>query len=415
MRPARAWLALRPRLPNFGLAIRFRSIVFCLGTLLIGMVAMDAGINLLMIIFGLCLGAIVISPFAGAVGLRHLTVRRAAPETIVAGQTFQIRYTVRNEGRWACVHAIHVIDRLDPEAPVSRLEGYVHRLRPGETVLLTVPACARRRGRLRLTSIRLSTGFPFGLVTKSVAVAQEQDLIVFPALARLLRPLELPARAADAPGQGSPSARIRGDEEFYGVREYRAGDNPRRIHWRSSARMGTLMIREMSKPSDRQVWCVLNTRADDRSTHELQRLEAAISAVATVVCDTLEAGGRVGLICNGEPLLVLPPGGGRSHRPRLLRELALRARNPQESLAPHIERLAWPATWRGCCLLFGAADGDDLRSSARALRRAIGPTVAFVPGTPAFDEQFAAAQGAALGVDRPPVPHPAAAPAGGPP
>jgi uncharacterized protein (DUF58 family) len=244
------------------------------------------------------------------------------------------------------------------------------------------------RGRVHLSTIRLSTDFPFGIFGKSVSLHQEHELIVFPTLGQLLGAIKPATRAVDIAQSGGTPAPVRGDEEYYGVREYRLGDNPRRIHWRRSAHTGQLMVREMAKTRDHKFWCVLDTRVHPRDAADAHRLETAISACATAICDALEKGVKVGLIAGGEPLLVLPPGGGRAHRPRLLRELALRTRNTEESLSHHIQRLAWPNRWRGACLLFAAHDSDDLRDTARALAQAIGPVSICIPGGAAFENLF---------------------------
>jgi uncharacterized protein (DUF58 family) len=183
-------------------------------------------------------------------------------------------------------------------------------------------------------------------------------------------------------------SRAKGDEEFYGLREFREGDNPRRIHWRRSAQTGQLMIREMANTREAQIWCAVDTRCDPRDAEQATRMEIAISAAATAICEALERGTKVGLICNGEPLTVLPPVGGRPRRARLLRELAIRGPNPDDGLAPHVRRMAWPTRWRGSCLLFAAGESEDLRAAARVLGSAVGPTTTYLPGTPAFEAMF---------------------------
>jgi hypothetical protein len=86
--------------------------------------------------------------------------------------------------------------------------------------------------------------------------------------------------------------------------------------------------------------------------------------------------------------VILPPGGGRAHRPRLLRELALRTKNPEDDLASAVQRVAWPNRWRGACYLFAAHDCDDLRNAARALNFALGATTVLTPGSTAFENMF---------------------------
>ena len=70
-------------------------------------------------------------------------------------------------------------------------------------------------------------------------------MIVYPRIGMLNRHLALEYRVAVESG-AMTSNRRGGNDEFYGVREYRAGDNIRSIHWRSTARRGNFMIKEMA-------------------------------------------------------------------------------------------------------------------------------------------------------------------------
>jgi uncharacterized protein (DUF58 family) len=373
-----------------GFGISAGSVMFVVGTALIGMAAVDADINLLMIVFGLCLSAMAVSIFSGWKSLRALEVSRQVPDTLVAGQLFEVRYTIRNRRRWGYARGLHIVDHVGAYSPVTEVETYVGSVPPGESLITHAPVRVLRRGRIEFNRLRVETRFPFGFVTKYIEIEQPREVIAFPALGRLLADVMATSHSLDAPG-GGVQARSLGDEEYYGVREYREGDNPRRIHWRRTARTGQLMVREMARSSERQLWCVVDTRVHPDDRKSADALEAAICFAATVICDGLERGVKVGLICNGRPLVVLPPGGGRAHRPRLLRELAEREENTDDPLSPHLEKVGWPARWRGRCMLFAGVESDDLRRAANSLRRVLGPTSVYVAGSPAFDAAFSPA------------------------
>src|SRR5262249_27175192 len=152
------------------------------------------------------------------------------------------------------------------------------------------------RGRILFDQIALSTRFPFGLLTKFVTASIPQTTVVYPTLGTVRERRWQVRRWADASIDGRPLAQ-RGDDEFDGLREYRAGDNPRRIHWRRSARTGFLVVREMSQLGTNQVWCIIDTRIPPVDVDAAERLEDAISCAATVACDAIESNCRVGLIC----------------------------------------------------------------------------------------------------------------------
>jgi uncharacterized protein (DUF58 family) len=388
MKRAVQWLSSRRPSARSGVRLSPGGACFLVGTGIIGLAAIDANINLLMLIFGLCSGAAMLSFFAGWRTLRGLEVRRQVPDILVAGQPCEIRYSVTNTRHWGRARNVHILDLLGECSPIATPETYVTGLPPGETVTLGTPVLPRVRGRVSFSRICAATRFPFSIFRKQLTLVRPCEVVVFPPLGRLLGDVRAASQSSDASTGGGSPARILGDEEYYGVREYRVGDNPRRIHWRRTARTGQLMVREMTKTRDQQLWCVLDTRVDAGDAIQIEQMEQAISCVATVVCEALERGVKVGLVCSGEPFLVLPPGGGRAHRPRLLRELALRGSNTKGGLGPHLERLAWPARWRGPCLLFAAAANADVHRTAWLLNRILGPTTTYIPGTTAFDSFF---------------------------
>lgn len=374
----------------YGVAMTRASVYFCAGSLVIGLAAIDADNNILLLLFGICVGAIVLSVFSGWRSLRRVSVARAAPEMAVAGQPLELRYTITNHRGWVGIRALRMTEIVAPGSLVTTPELFIPRLSAQASVTVTIPTAALRRGRIALHAVRLSTGFPFEIIRKVITHPIQDEIIVFPSLGRMLGELNTGRETRDLASVGSSMARTRGDDEFFGIREYRHGDNPRRIHWRRSAASGQLMIREMARTRDPQLWCVVDTRVDSTDAEHLERFELTVSAAATVICDALERGLRVGLISNGDPFLVLPPGGGRHRRSRLLRELARRTANTTDPLLGQIRRIAWPARWRGAAVLFTTRQSGDVEEAARVLSKSIGTTRTYVPQTPSFEGLFEA-------------------------
>lgn len=373
---------------SYSIAVTRSSAYFCAGSLIIGLAAVDADNNILLLLFGICVGAIVLSVFSGWRSLRRVSVIRVAPEIAVAGQPLELRYTLTNHRGWIGVRSLRLTEVVDTGLLASTPELFLPRLAPQAGVTVTIPTVALRRGRIALHAVRLSTGFPFEIVSKVITHPIKDEIVVFPSLGRLLGEMITGRETRDLASVGSSMARTRGDDEFFGIREYRHGDNPRRIHWRRSAASGQLMIREMARTRDPQLWCILDAMVDTSDSDHSERFELIVSAAATVICDALERGLRVGLISNGDPLLVLPPGGGRHRRSRLLRELARRTVTTSDPLLGQIRRIAWPARWRGAGILFTTRQSDDIDEAARVLSKTVGPTRTYVPQTPSFEGLF---------------------------
>ena len=95
-----------------------------------------------------------------------------------------------------------------------------------------------RRGVHRLSGLRVSTRFPFGLLRRSMDVDAPAELLVYPALLPV-RDAVLSSGLAELNDRQSTARTRRG--EFESLREFRPGDDPRDIHWRTSARRGTAL------------------------------------------------------------------------------------------------------------------------------------------------------------------------------
>jgi len=173
-------------------------------------------------------------------------------------------------------------------------------------VELSVPS--ERRGWLELSRIRISSTQPLGLVRAWSWIWPEQPLLVYPLAETQAPPL---------PEQGSDPLHTRAHasgEELHQLRPYRAGDPPRSIAWKHSARRDVMLVREYEKPIGIEV--VLDW-------HALAPLgkEARIARLARWV-DTAEREGR-------RYTLRLPmhppigPGQGAGHHHLCLRALAL--------------------------------------------------------------------------------------------
>ena len=105
--------------------------------------------------------------------------------------------------------------------------------------------------------MRLSTRFPFGLFSRTITVGETETLTVLPRLGHLTeswaaRRLEAFAGADRRRGLAGPEG------DFYGVREWRSGDGRRLVHWRRSARLDRLVVRQFERPRNRDVAVLLD-------------------------------------------------------------------------------------------------------------------------------------------------------------
>lgn len=178
----------------------------------------------------------------GALFWPSLRLWRECPARVCAGQPFQLVYRVENR-RWLPAFSLHCDCALGLRAFVC-LAAPVLPVLPGRSVR-TVSGTYRveRRGKYRLGQLAATSSFPFALGRHSSLCRRHDELIVHPAYTPL-RELTLPGGRKLQKSGLERVMKVSESMDFLGCRDYRAGDNPRHIHWRSSARRGALVVKE---------------------------------------------------------------------------------------------------------------------------------------------------------------------------
>jgi uncharacterized protein (DUF58 family) len=299
---------------------------FLLATLLVGAAAINGGINLLFFVFGMMIFLILASGVLSELCLRGLEVTRRPPGSIHAGSPYLMGIAVRNQKRRLPTFSLEVED-LVAGRPVDR-RCYYLKLPAGRVQETAYRNVLTRRGYHELTGFRLSTRFPFGLIRKSRDIEAPARLLVYPTLVPVPDHFMFGKRVEHGRRQVKSPSR-RGD--FYGLREFRMGDDPRDIHWRVSARRGRYFIRESEDESSRTVIVVLEDAPDPTPASATESttksaptdaaaFEAAVSMAASIAVQLCKRGFHVGLVCGGA---YLPPAGGPMQASQLLQALAL--------------------------------------------------------------------------------------------
>jgi uncharacterized protein (DUF58 family) len=199
-----------------------------------------------------------------------------------------------------------------------------------------VPAC---RGVYPTAVPRLTSGFPFGLWEARRNLAVETPLLVWP---RTLPVGPVPPVSGDQQIEGNVSrSKVGSNGDELGVRPYRRGDSPRRIHWGQSARHDRLIVCELQSNARPVIQLVFDADARSHAGGGLDgSREWAIRIVASLARGWLESGAQVGLAWGGQEI---PPASGR---PQLHKILDALAALPDPAGKPLAELLACP-TCRG--------------------------------------------------------------------
>jgi uncharacterized protein (DUF58 family) len=286
-----------------------------------GLAAVNTQANLLFGVFGLMIGVLIIAFVISRAVLRRLKVKRILPEHAVVGKPVTLLYEFTNTKRyWASLSV--TLGEIDAsEAFIKQPLAYMLHAAPRTVATVPTMVIPKRRGLHAFDRYQLSTSFPFGFIKRAVDRREHETIVVFPAIGQVDPKLLAMCQSADRSG-ATMRPRRGGDDEFYGVKEYRRGENPRSIYWRRSARTGVLVSKEMTQVSPPKLLLLVDTYVKDRSVAEHVAVEKVIAMASSLASHALEAGLMVGLYTRAGEFLGIPPNRGKRHRVDLLAQLA---------------------------------------------------------------------------------------------
>jgi uncharacterized protein (DUF58 family) len=171
-----------------------------------------------------------------------------------------------------------------------------------------------KRGRYLLEHVVVTLTDPYGIARSKRKFHDPISLLVYPRVELLSTPDTALHAARSESARRAPAPQ---GEDFYGVREYRVGDDPRRIHWPTSARLGTLMIREEEIAGKDRVTILLDDRG---SAHSDETFDWSADAAASVMDLYLRMGLMVRLVRPGSS--DTPTARGVEQYERIMDELA---------------------------------------------------------------------------------------------
>lgn len=290
--------------------------------------------------------------------------RQASPSRLRAGSPARIDLTLTNTGRRA-TPVLRLHDR------VGQAGGAVLHLAPipaGGRTELSYRLPTERRGPLAVGPLDLTHGDPLNLSTARLQGTTRTELLVFPALIDLA-----PLRAGAGTVTGTDRQVVRSlapsGDEFFALRPYVLGDELKRVHWRNSARMDELVVRQEERPRQGQVVVILDVRRDG---YDDDGFERAVSAAASAL-HAAWAG--------GDAVRFLTSGGGdsgpitqRSQLDAIEERLARIAPTPSASVVRTTEDAARATTGGSLVVVTGRASDEVVAAASRA-RRTFGVVV----------------------------------------
>lgn len=259
-------------------------------------------------LFLLAYGALAVVGLSRLLARRRLAVeavRSSLPTRMRSSQSVEVEISVTAKRRIATL----VLEEALPEPFGTPVRVPVPLLPAGQTVQHAYRFTARRRGVYRVGPLLAEWSDPFGLTRKRVEIAPAETVIVHPTVETADD--RVTSREWEDPPVRPPQSRPwPSGFEFYGMRDYVAGDDPRRINWLATARSGgaadgsgRYLVRESEQGITDRVRLLLDTDAAWHSPGEpSETLERAVSVMASLGVRHLADGFSVSLEAGSGPL-----------------------------------------------------------------------------------------------------------------
>ncbi len=313
------WLLVFPK-KRHRIALTLPGLFLMMLSLGIGSAAYNTASNILFITLSLLLACLLLSGLLSWFNFMGLCWRVQPQGSWRAGHETLVTVEVRNGKRWLPTYSLwfelatqprHI---PDPDAEGKNLRmreilaaaekhitrGRVclrERVEPGGSATIDWGVKPTRRGEALLELGAVGSLFPFGFLRKNIGTDLKQTVLVWPAQVEYQW---TGAMAAHSGSQGRRTARTGIGDDLLALRKYQQGDSHRLIHWKASARLGQLLVRQFAAESRDGFVLSLDSPASRWTRPE--QFELLCSLAGTLAEDLFAAGRLRGVILNGGAL-----------------------------------------------------------------------------------------------------------------
>jgi uncharacterized protein (DUF58 family) len=253
---------------------------------------------------------LLVAVFISATRLRIGATRALRPQRVAVGGAGEVQLELWRSGRLPAGEIL--LEDGVPYALGSRPRFVVERLPHDRRVALRYPLQPVLRGIQQVGPLRATITDPFGLCEFERELIGHSRLVVVP---RVVPLWGLPSGAGIGVGDdGTVRLHAGQGEADVIVRQYRQGDDLRKVHWRSTARRDEIMVRVEERPWRGGTTVLLDHRAAaHHGSGPAASLEWAVSFAASAALHLRRAGHRVRLVSEHGATLADTPGDGGDH------------------------------------------------------------------------------------------------------
>ncbi len=178
-----------------------------------------------------------------------------------------------------------------------------------------------RRGTFRIEPMVVRTGDPFGFFEAAATVGRPTVVTVFPRVLALPR-WRLPNAFLEGT-HSAPERTLQTTPLATTVRPYAPGDSFNRIHWRSTARLGEIQVKEFDLEQTADLWIFVDLESSVQAGEgDISTVEEAMRVAASIAHDAILENRAVGLTTSGHRLVSIPADRGPRQRQKIMQLLA---------------------------------------------------------------------------------------------
>ncbi len=220
-------------------------------------------------------------------------VRVVRPAPLTVGQSATVEVELHN----ATTRAFPVLVAREqvPYVLGDRPRAVIPKMEPGDRRQVTYQVCSEVRGRHHLGPLRVRAEDPFGLTSVTSTAGGTTSVLVLPQVEPLGggRPR---GDGVGAEGAVPHMVALHGEDDV-SIREYRDGDDLRRVHWPATAHQGELMVRQEDRPARRRAVLILDSRASAHAGRgPAGSFEWAVGALASIAAHLAHSSYAVHLV-----------------------------------------------------------------------------------------------------------------------
>jgi uncharacterized protein (DUF58 family) len=269
--------------------VTFEGWIYLGGIIIVALAALNTGNNLLFLILASLIAIFLMSGILSSISLSGIQLRLVLPEHIFAGQPVRAMVELENQKLTLPSFSLRVeaAKAKDGQA-TAMLETpvYFPYLPKHDRVQQVIPVTFPRRGVYCQEAFRIVTRFPFGFLRKARQLNLKTEALVYPSVEPTAEYLEI------LPGlEGALESLTKGrGQDLYALRDYVPTDSARHVHWKASARSGSLMVREFTREDDCRILLVLDPHLSAEDSSQLKpgatatnpRFERAVNICASL-------------------------------------------------------------------------------------------------------------------------------------